>query len=398
MILSRADADPSRRGLFVYAFTLGAFFAASAAPTPLYRVYQQLWSISPTGITVVFAVYAFSLLAALLTIGSISDHIGRRPAVALALVLQAIAMVLFILADGYGWLVGARLLQGFATGAAASAIGAALVDADSGQGPIVNSLAPLVGMAVGALLCGALVEYAPAPAHLVYILLLALVVVQLAMVARTPETATRRGGLLTSLWPRVAVPGAARRMLLLITPINVALWTLGGFFLSLMPSLIVSATGSRSTVLAGAVVAALMLSGAATIQLIRGLPARRVVLTAAPIMIAGMLVLVLGVHQGSVPVLLVGTLGTGIGFGAGFLGCVGSIVPLAAPDERAELLAAFYVESYLAFSVPAIIAGVLAGQVGLRLTTDIYAAAIILLVVVGCAALMMDGRTRTARA
>ncbi|MCQ8784232.1 MFS transporter [Mangrovibrevibacter kandeliae] len=398
MILSRADADPSRRGLFVYAFTLGAFFAASAAPTPLYRVYQQLWSISPTGITVVFAVYAFSLLAALLTIGSISDHIGRRPAVALALVLQAIAMVLFILADGYGWLVGARLLQGFATGAAASAIGAALVDADSGQGPIVNSLAPLVGMAVGALLCGALVEYAPAPAHLVYILLLALVVAQLAMVARTPETATRRGGLLASLWPRVAVPGAARRMLLLITPINVALWTLGGFFLSLMPSLIVSATGSRSTVLAGAVVAALMLSGAATIQLIRGLPARRVVLTAAPIMIAGMLVLVLGVHQGSVPVLLVGTLGTGIGFGAGFLGCVGSIVPLAAPDERAELLAAFYVESYLAFSVPAIIAGVLAGQVGLRLTTDIYAAAIILLVVVGCAALMMDGRTRTARA
>jgi hypothetical protein len=53
-------------------------------------------------------------------------------------------------------------------------------------------------------------------------------------------------------------------------------------------------------------------------------------------------------------------------------------MPLAKPDERAELLSAFYIQSYLAFSLPAILAGFLAKSLGYQITTDIYATAIIL--------------------
>ena len=77
-----------------HALTLATFFGASAAPTPLYRIYQENFSLSPVLITVVFAVYAFALLAALLTAGSLSDHLGRKPVIFFALVLEIIAMAL----------------------------------------------------------------------------------------------------------------------------------------------------------------------------------------------------------------------------------------------------------------------------------------------------------------
>ncbi|MEX6507104.1 MFS transporter [Jiella sp. M17.18] len=384
-----AAAHPA--ALRFYGLTLGAFFAASAAPTPLYRLYQEIFAISPLLVTLIFAIYAFSLLAALLVVGSISDHVGRRPAIAAALAVQAVALLLFLFAENVWFLLAARLVQGFATGAAASTLGAALADADARRGPLVNSLSPLLGMTVGALVTGALVQFGPEPMRLVYALLLAVVVAQLALLRTMPETASLRPGLAASLRPQVRIPSEARRAMAIITPINVALWVLGGFYLSLMPSLIVRATGQQSELLGGAVVAALMLSGATAVFSLRRYPPARALTVGAPATVAGIGTLVAGVHTGSVPVLFLGTAIAGIGFGASFLGCLGTVVPLAPADQRAELLSAFYVESYLAFSVPAIVAGFLASAIGIQRTTDIYAAGILLLVAAGFAGRSMFG-------
>src|SRR3989442_14792304 len=73
-----------------------SFLATSSAPTPLYATYQAKWDFSPITVTVIFGVYAFVFLAALLTVGALSDHIGRRPAVLVAVILQAVAVVVFI--------------------------------------------------------------------------------------------------------------------------------------------------------------------------------------------------------------------------------------------------------------------------------------------------------------
>ncbi len=43
--------------------------ASNSAVTPLYRLYQQSMHLTPLMITLVYAVYTFSLLAALLTVG-----------------------------------------------------------------------------------------------------------------------------------------------------------------------------------------------------------------------------------------------------------------------------------------------------------------------------------------
>jgi hypothetical protein len=58
---------------------------------------------------------------------------------------------------------------------------------------------------------------------------------------------------------------------------------------------------------------------------------------------------------------------------------VRSLVPLALPHERAGLMSAFYVLSYLAFCLPSLLAGSLTRTFGLVATTDGYGVVLIIL-------------------
>ncbi|KTT32437.1 MFS transporter [Pseudomonas oryzihabitans] len=360
-----------------------SFLAASSAPTPLYASYQHAWGFSTFWLTWVFAVYAFTLLAALLVGGRLSDHLGRRPVILGALVLEAGSMLLFHQAQGLADLVVARAVQGLATGIATSALGAALLDVDRERGPWLNSLAPLLGMAVGALGCGLLVEFAPAPLQLVYRLFLAFFVVQGLLLLRLPDTLARRPGLLAALRPQLAVPPQARAMLWRVLPLELAVWAVGGFYLSLMPGLIKAATGSSSILVGGGVVAGLTLTGAACLHGLRLWPAPRLLRLGAVTLVLGPALLWLAVVSGQLGLFALGTLVTGVGFGSGFLGATRSLLPLAEPDQRAGLLAAFYVLSYLAFCVPALAVSALVPWLGLKGAAQLYLAGLILLALLG---------------
>src|SRR3954470_21892650 len=86
--------------LYLQASIVVALLAGSSAPTPLYAVYQQEWGFSPVTTTLVFGVYAIAVLLSLLTLGRLSDHLGRRPVLLVALAAQAAAMVVFATAHG----------------------------------------------------------------------------------------------------------------------------------------------------------------------------------------------------------------------------------------------------------------------------------------------------------
>jgi predicted MFS family arabinose efflux permease len=365
--------------LALYAFTVAAFFAASSAPTPLYSLYQHAWGFTPAMLTVVFSVYAFSLLAALLTTGSLSDHLGRHRVITGSIALEVLAMLIFVYAHNVQTLIVARVLQGFATGTATSALGAAILDTSRTRGPLVNALSPLVGMALGALGSALLVRYAPSPMRLVYSVLIAIFVLQAGYLRLIPETVSRAPGALASLMPRVRVPVAARGAMLRIAPVNIAVWALGGFYLSLGPTLARAVTGSSDITLGGWVVFALTSSGLVAILLLRSLSTLHLVMAGASALALGLVVTLLGVHGQSPIVFFLGTSVAGVGFGAAFQGGLRSVLPLAAAHERAGLMAAFYVLSYLAFSIPAIIAGTMTHVIGLRPTTDVYGIALIVL-------------------
>jgi Na+/melibiose symporter-like transporter len=369
----------NRSSLWFLAITLLSFLAASTAPTPLYHLYQEHLQFSAATLTLIFGVYALSLLAALLTVGSLSDYLGRKPVIFTAVLLNMLAMLLFINADSVAWLIGARVLQGFATGMATAVLSAALLDTDRQQGPMVNSVAPLLGMALGAMGCGLLAEFAPLPLQLTYWVLFALFAMQALYVWRLPESVSRQPGAWASLRPTLHVPIQARRMLWRVLPIDLAVWALGGFFASLAPSLVRTATGSTSNLIGGATVAVLTVTGASMIYTLRNRPADKVLLLGASLLPAGVALILLAVHSASLPLFFFGTLVAGSGFGTGFLGALRSIVPLALPHERAGLMSAFYVLSYLAFCLPSLLAGNLTRSFGLVATTDGYGAVLIIL-------------------
>jgi MFS family permease len=364
----------SRSGLVYLAFVLLSFLAASSVPTPLYHLYQEAWHFSPATLTMVFGVYALSLLGALLTVGSLSDYLGRKPVILLALLLNMLAMLMFVYASDVGWLLAARVMQGFATGMATSVLGAALLDNSRTQGALVNSVSPLLGMAFGALGTSLLVDYAPQPLQLAYEVMLLLFVLQAVLLVWLPESVSRQAGALASLRPAMSIPVQARSTLWRVLPVDVAVWMAGGFFLSLAPSLVRAATGSTSNLLGGALVATLTMSGAAAIFILRNTVADKTLALGTAMLALGLGLILLATNSGVLAWFFIGTVVAGTGFGAGFLGAVRSVMPLAHAHERAGLMATFYVLSYLAFCVPAILAGFMVRNVGLVATTNGYAA------------------------
>ncbi|WP_250028987.1 MFS transporter [Paractinoplanes maris] len=381
--LSRPVAFAAIAAIFV------TFSAASAAPSPLYVVYQHLWSFSATTLTAVFAVYVVGLIASLLILGALSDHIGRRPVLAAAIALEAVSLVLFLTAGDVGVLLTARLLQGIATGAAMTTLGAALVDLNPPHAPgragLINGLAPVAGLAVGALGTGVLVQYAPSPTHFVWALLLAGMVLAAAVVARIPETSARRPGAAASLAPRLGVPARLRGDLFALVPIIVASWAIGGLYLSLGPSVAAGVFGISSHLVGGLVVTLLCGTGALTSFLLRNVATKRVLLIAGSLLTAGAVISVTGLELSSAVLAAIGTVISGVGFGASSLASFGTLAVLAAPHERGELFAVALVIAYVAFSVPAVIAGFAATSAGLHDTALVYGLVVALL---GAAALV----------
>ncbi|WP_043113483.1 MFS transporter, partial [Pseudacidovorax intermedius] len=280
-----APAVPARlapRAAFALVVALViTFLAASSVPSPLYAMYREAWGFSALLLTVVFSSYAFALLVALLVFGALSDHLGRRAVILAGLVLEIGAIVLFWRADSVGWLIAARVLQGIATGMATSVLSATLLDLNPARGALFNSLSPMIGMAVGALGASALVQFAPQPMHLVYEVLLVALVLQAILALRLPETVTPRPGAWASMVPRAHVPPAARALVLRLMPLNTAGWALGGFYLSLGPTLARLVTGRATPLAGGLLIATLVLMGAAAMYVVRQRPARRVLRASA---------------------------------------------------------------------------------------------------------------------
>ena len=370
--------------ILIAVITAMTFAASGAAPTMLYQQYQETFGLTPFVLTIIFGAYVLSLLGALLTVGSLSDYIGRRPAILAALSLNVAAMVMFISANSAAALIAARAVQGFATGFATATLGAAIMDTDRSRGPVLNSITTFVGLTVGSLGGGALATYAPDPQQLVYAVLLAVSAAEALLLWYIPETVTPKAGALASLRPHVSVPVPARRALVHVTPITIASWALSGFYFSLMPSLVRVATGIASPIVGGLVVSALTCSGAIV-------SAHRILSGGITALVTGVALTLAGVQMQHVSLMLVGTVVAGTGFGAAFSGSMRTVIPQAEAHERAGLLSAFYVEGYLSFSLPAILTGLVAPIAGLPLAADVYGAVVIVLALSSLLAMLRSG-------
>jgi predicted MFS family arabinose efflux permease len=360
----RSTAAPGARltgtaGLVLLASIVVSFLSASSAPTPLYAVYQAEWGFTPITTTVVFGIYALAVLVALLTLGKVSDHVGRRPVLLTAIAGQAAAMIVFATASGVSDLLLARVVQGLATGAALGALGAAMIDISRDRGTLANAVVPGIGTGLGALVSGLAVQYLPAPQHLIYLALLGVLAVQAIGVLLLQETVTRKPGVLGTLVPDIKLPRATRGPVLVAAPVLIAVWSLAGFYGSLGPALTRRLTGSPSVVLGGLGLFLLAGVAASATFILRNVAPRRVMLAGIVALLAGVGLTLVAISSSSSALFFSGTVVAGFGFGAGFQGGIRTVVPLAAAHERSGVLSLIFVISYIGMGAPAVAAGYL---------------------------------------
>ena len=370
--------------------TLGAFMFAASAPAPLYGVYASRWHFSALTLTIVFAVYALGLLLALLVTGRLSDHLGRRPVILAAITAEIGAMACFIAANSTVLLCVARAVQGLATGGALGAMSAALTELSERSSPalaaVVTGSAPPFGLAAGGLGSSALVQYGPSPLRLVYWLIIAGLAAGAAIAGAMRETGAWRPGALASLKPVAGVPPEARSTFVMILPSLVALWALIGFYLSLAPSLIASIEGSPNLLWGGAAVFCLCISGGIAIVPLRQVTAQTAMLIGCIALLAGVGLTLGAIATSSTALFFAGTVIAGVGFGLAFLGNIRSVIRVAAPAQRAGILAVLYIVSYLMFSIPIVIAGVAETHFSAHDVALVFSACVTALAGVGTAA------------
>jgi hypothetical protein len=243
----------------------------------------------------------------------------------------------------------------------------------------------MTGLAVGALGSGLLVEYGPEPTRLIYWLLLGGFALAAIATLAIPETVQRRPTWTSSLRPTVGVPASLRGDFLATIPCMTATWALGGLILSLGPSLTAKVLHDPSHVAGGLCIFVMAGVSSATSIVLRDTHARLAARGGLSALIVGVMLVLLALHIGSTPLFLLATGVAGLGFGPAFAGAFRAITNRAPIDQRAELVASVYVASYLAYSLPALAAGIAVTRFGLHDTANVYGAALIALALLALA-------------
>ena len=355
---------------------------ASATPTPLYDIYQAKWGFSTLVLTLVYAVYPLGVLAALLTVGRISDEIGRRPVLLAALAGLIGADVLFLLAGSVEWLFAARILQGITTGLALGAAGAALIDLhpqrDGAKAGLVNGVVSPLGLGLGALVSAFLAQYVAGPLVAPFLVLGVLLVIGLVGTLGLPEPVTRSGpARFRPSAPRL--PASVRRPFAVASLGVLASWSVGGVYLALGPALAAELLHSSNHLAGGTAVVALTIPAAVSQLLAHRVDPRRAATWGALALAIGLAITVASLSTGSAAFFLAASVITGAGFGVAFLGALRSLTAAIPETHRAEVMSAFYIVAYGSLAVPAIGAGIVAPSLGLQSTFELFAGAVALI-------------------
>jgi MFS family permease len=382
----RLPTLPAGLALTGGAITFTSLYLAAGALTPLLVVYKEQWKFPPALLTLAFAVYAIGFLAAVLTLGSLSDHVGRRPVLIGALIIQVGSNVMFLVASDIGWVIAGRIVQGVAGGVATTAFTAALVEIAPANrkrlGTILGSAGLTGGLGVGSLLAGLAIQLTTTANSIIFIVLTIVTILGIVVIALSPESVTRAPGALRSLVPRIAFPPATRREFAAAAPVIAAIWMLAGLSGGLAPSMVRSVFHLNSGLLNG-------LSGfiAPATSAVIGLAfarvdPRRAMTIGIYASIVGAIGIISGVFAGSLALMIIGQAIAGVGFGASFTASLRLIFPLAAAHQRAGVVAGIYLVSYIALGVPIVIAGQLTGPLGEVPTVSWYTALTVLLALI----------------
>ncbi|GAA4883180.1 MFS transporter [Pseudonocardia benzenivorans] len=398
-----ADAIPAGRrqlpsgvAMVGTAVAFMSLYLGAGALTPLLVTYEQAFDFTPAMLTAAFAVYAIGFLVAALTLGALSDHVGRRPVLIAALIVQLVSNTLFLVGTDVEWVIAGRIVQGVASGAATSAFTAAIVEfAPNGRkrlGTILAGISLTGGLALGSLLAGLAIQLTSAANTIIFTVLIVLTTLGGITVFASGETVTRSPGAVRSLIPRISVPAAARREFYSSAPVVAAVWMLAGLSGGLAPNIVRSVFHLESAFVGG--FAGFIAPAVATAVglLFAAVPSPTAMSIGIFTSVLGAGAIIGGILAPSLALMIAGQAIAGVGFGSAFTAALQLLIPQVAPGGRAAVVAAVYVVAYTAFGVPIVVEGQLVAPLGEIPAVVGYTVLTILLALVSLVA-----RTRLAR-
>lgn len=363
------------QGFVAAAYAFVVTMVGTTLPTPLYSLYRQRFGFSELIVTVIFATYAAGVIAGLLLFGRASDEIGRRPVLALGLALSALSAVCFLAAGGLPLLLVGRVLSGLSAGIFTGTATALLVDLARSRrrGTLVATVANMGGLGCGPLLAGALAQWVASPLRTPFWVDLALLLPAAAGLWALPDPVRRSG----SRWirtPQLAIPAEVRPVFVRAALAGFAGFAILGLFSAVSPAFLAEELSVTSHATVGLVVFVAFAASAAGQMLLGRVP--DAMFAGCGVLIAGMVLLALGLALASLPLVVGAGILAGLGQGLSFRAGLDALTAGSPPQRRAEVASSFFTVAYLALSVPVIGEGILAELVGLKPAGLIFAGAV----------------------
>ena len=367
-------------GLVAYAFLVTMI--GTTLPTPLYPLFEQRYSLGELMVTVIFAVYAFGVIAGLLVFGNLSDEIGRKPVLLTGLAFSAISAFLFVFAGSLVAIFAGRIVSGLSAGVFTGTATAMLVDlAPGGRRRLASFVAVVVnlgGLGLGTLLSGLLADYARSPLRLPFIVDLVLLVPAVLGLLVTPETVQRQAFRLRL--QRLSVPPEVRNVFIRGATAGFGSFAVAGVFSSVAPVFLGAILGRTSHALAGAIVFILFSASIVGQLLVSRLSDRRALILGCELLAGGVGLLALALWIESLAALIASAsvvgLGQGLVIGAG-LAAINQRAPV---ERRGEIASSFFVVMYVGLSLPVIGVGLAANAWSLRGAGIAFSVAVAVLV------------------
>lgn len=360
-------AGPRRHGagFWLTGVTFLLLMAFAAVPSPLYTLYAARDGYGPFTVTVIFAAYAVGVIASLFFVGHLSDRVGRRPLILLAVTLELLAAVGFLVRDDLAGLLVARVVSGVGIGALTATATAYLAELDGassrpapGRAAVVATVANLGGIGLGPVLSGLLAEPSAHPLVVPYAVFGVAMAVLLVATPFVPETVLHRPGLRPYRPQRAAIGSEVRGRFLAGAVGAFTGFAVLGLFSSVAASFVRDELGQPSLIVAGAVAGTPFLAGALGQTLLSAGTQQVQLRWAAVLIVAGPAALFGGVVLASTWLFVAGGVLAGGGAGVLFKAALGRTAAMVAPQERAEALALIFLVAYTGLVVPVLAVGV----------------------------------------
>jgi len=349
--------------------SLVASFAAASAPIPLYNIYRAEDGFTNSGISMAIVTYSVGTIVGLLVLGRLSNHLGRRLTAIASLGVLLLGCVLLLNVHDIGILLGSRLLMGVGTGLASSSLTSYIVDAAPPRpewlASVASSQGPMLGLTVGAIASGALVQYGPWPRGLIYLVCVGFLLVSVALIALSPETATPTSGAWRSLLPRVRVPAPVRHLLPVAAAVFLATWATGAFYQAFVPALVEDQLHTRSPLILGLVFAAYMapsVLGAPISGRFTSAVGQRVGMIT---FLGGMIGIITAINAGTLVLFIIATIVAGAGQGIAISAATHGLLHGSTMADRAPIFSAIYLICYSSAALPSLISGELSNTFSL---------------------------------